>query len=98
MTTTATLALDLPPEVVERLADAVAERVLARLEGTDGGMDPERWMDTRDAAAYLGTTPNALHKLTSARTVPFEQDGPGAKCWFTRRDLDAWRRDGGRVR
>jgi excisionase family DNA binding protein len=55
------------------------------------------WMASREAAAYLGLTLAALHRLTAARAVPFEQDAPGGKCWFNRADLDTWRR-GGRVR
>jgi hypothetical protein len=51
----------------------------------------EGWLDTKDAAAYLGLTPNALHKHTSARTILFIQNAPGGKCWFKRSDLDAWR-------
>jgi excisionase family DNA binding protein len=58
---------------------------------------PAGWMTTREAAAHLGLTLAALHRLTAARAVPFEQDAPGGKCWFQRADLDAWRR-GGAVR
>jgi excisionase family DNA binding protein len=54
--------------------------------------DKDRWLSTRQAAQYLGITPNALHKLTAARAVPFRQESPGAKCWFRRSELDAWRR------
>jgi excisionase family DNA binding protein len=53
------------------------------------------WMTSRDAATYLGLTLPALHRLTAARAIPFEQDAPGGKCWFNRVDLDAWRRGGG---
>jgi excisionase family DNA binding protein len=53
------------------------------------------WMTSRDAATYLGLTLAALHRLTAARAIPFEQDAPGGKCWFTHADLDAWRRGGG---
>lgn len=53
------------------------------------------WMSSREAAGYLGLTLAALHRLTAARTVPFEQDTPGGKCWFNRADLDTWRRGGG---
>jgi excisionase family DNA binding protein len=55
------------------------------------------WMPAREAAAYLGTTLDALYKLTSARRVPFAQDGPGCRLWFRRSDLDAWREAGGRA-
>jgi excisionase family DNA binding protein len=54
----------------------------------------DRWLSTAEAAAYLAMTPNALHKLTARRCIPFEQDKPGAKCWFRRSDLDAWRAGG----
>jgi excisionase family DNA binding protein len=53
------------------------------------------WMTSREAATHLGLTLPALHRLTAARAVPFEQDSPGGKCWFNRADLDAWRRGGG---
>lgn len=53
------------------------------------------WMTTREAAVYLGLTVAALHRLTAARAIPFEQDAPNGKCWFNRADLDAWRRSGG---
>ena len=53
------------------------------------------WMTSREAAAYLGLTLPALHRLTAARALPFEQDAPGGKCWFHRTDLDTWRRRGG---
>lgn len=53
------------------------------------------WMTSREAATYLGLTLAALHRLTAARAIPFEQDVSGGKCWFTRADLDAWRRGGG---
>ena len=56
---------------------------------------PGGWMTSREAAAYLGLTLPALHRLTAARALPFEQDAPGGKCWFHRADLDAWRRRGG---
>lgn len=50
------------------------------------------WMTSHQAAAYLGYTLPALYKLTASREIPFEQAVPGAKCWFWRPDLDAWRR------
>ena len=51
----------------------------------------ERWLSTREAAAHLGISANALHKLTAARAIPFEQATAGGRCWFQRSDLDAWR-------
>ena len=52
----------------------------------------DAWLTTRQAAEHLGITVNALHKLTSAKAIVFEQDVPGGRCWFRRADLDAHRR------
>jgi excisionase family DNA binding protein len=49
------------------------------------------WLSTRDAAAYLGIPVSALHRLTAARTIPFFQEAPRARCFFKRSDLDRWR-------
>ncbi len=79
---------------LEALADRLAPLLAARQPAqpqTDG------WIDTKGAAEHLGITRTALHRLTAERTVPFEQDGPGTKCWFKCSELDAWRR-GERVR
>ena len=57
--------------------------------------DEDRWLSTREAALYLGLSVNALHRLTAAREIPFEQDAPGSKCWFLKSELMAWRRAGG---
>jgi hypothetical protein len=54
--------------------------------------DEDRWMDSREAAAYAGTTRHALQKAMAAREVHFEQDCRGGKAWFRRADIDAWRR------
>jgi excisionase family DNA binding protein len=76
-------------ELAERLAPFLPQR---------SAPDADRWLSTREAAEYLGITANALHKLTAARAIPFEQDGPGARCWFRRDELDAWRRGDRRPR
>lgn len=75
---------------IQRDTEALAELAGLLVEHLPPAED--RWMGTREAAAYLGLTPNALHKLTSSRTVPFHQDVPGGKCWFLKSELDAWRR------
>jgi hypothetical protein len=72
------------PETLSELAHALADYLPNRAS-------EDRWMDTRDAAAYLGLKPNALHKLTASRSVPFSQDVAGGKCWFQKSQLDAWR-------
>jgi hypothetical protein len=54
--------------------------------------EPDRWLTTREAAEYAGTSTNSLHKAMAAREVHFEQDLPGGRAWFRRADIDAWRR------
>lgn len=84
--------------LLDALDDAALDRLALllapRLEGRLVDRDDDRWLGARDAAAYLGLTVNALHKLTAARLIPFSQDAPGGKCWFLRSELDGWRRDG----
>jgi len=82
---------------LERLAVRLVDRVgprLLELLGPGLATPEDGWMPTAEAARYLGLTTNALHKLTAARAVPFEQDGRGGKMWFKRSELDSWRRNG----
>ena len=74
----------------EALAELAAR--LAPFLPSSEATNEDRWLSTRQAADHLGISPNALHKLTAARAIPFEQERPGAKCWFRRSELDAWRR------
>lgn len=83
--------------LLERCAEDRALRERARLAlGLDGCAETAKdgWMDTKKTSAYLGLPLSTLHRLTAARTIPFEQDGPGCKCWFKRSELDEWRRRG----
>ncbi len=68
---------------LDYLAEALAERMAQRLTGpTETQQDG--WIDSKEAAAYLGISRDALAKLTAAETIPFSQDGPGAKTYFKR--------------
>ena len=92
---TATRLLDvvfaeLDDDDLDRLAELLAPRLAGRVTSTAG--QPDGWLDSTQAAAYVGISRTALHKATAARSIPFEQDGPGCKCWFKRSNLDAWRR------
>jgi excisionase family DNA binding protein len=80
---------ELGPDDLAELAVRLAPFLPAPEQPAPGG-----WLSTREAAAYLGISPNALHKLTAARAIRFEQAKPGAKCWFRKSDLDAWRTGG----
>jgi excisionase family DNA binding protein len=80
------LLADLDPDDLRELADRLAPYLPPQAPPRE-----DRWLNTREAATYLGMSTNALHKLTASRSVPFEQAGPGARCYFRRADLDAWR-------
>lgn len=70
-------------------------RALLNIEPQQPAPSEDGWLDAKHAAQYLGLTTSGLHKLTAARLIPFEQDGPGCRCWFKRSELDAWRERGG---
>jgi excisionase family DNA binding protein len=89
------LATALLDSLDETTLETLAERLGPYLPRDESEARPDDWLDTKGAAVYLGLTPNALRKLTSARQIPFEQDGPGCKCYFKRSELDAWRERGG---
>jgi hypothetical protein len=88
------LRLALTDDQVAALAEQVAVRLADSGEPLASDRPEDGWLDTRRAADYLGLSVHALHKLTAARAVPFEQEGPGCRCWFKRSDLDAWVRAG----
>jgi excisionase family DNA binding protein len=82
--------------LIGQLADRVAAAVAERLGTTHAGEAPE-WLDSREAAAYLGLHRDTLRKLAAERAIPAEQDGPGCKLFFRRSALDEWRAAGGRA-
>ncbi len=85
--------MSLDDEALESLAERLAPRLARRLQSV--GRPSDEWLTAKAAAQHLGISVTALHKLTSARMIPFEQDGPGCKLWFRRAELDSWRRSGG---
>jgi excisionase family DNA binding protein len=75
--------------LLDHLAECVAERVAARLAAPATAGD--EWLDTREAAEYLGVHRDTVRRLAAERVMPSEQEGPGCKLFFRRSDLDAWR-------
>jgi len=78
-----TATLDIPNELLEAIARRAAELMPSPAE--------DRWMGAQEAADYLAIPVSTLHKLTSARAIPFSQDAPGGKLYFKRSALDDWR-------
>lgn len=85
------LARALLAELDDPALDELAALLAPRLQRIVAPAAEDGWLDSRAAAAYLGLSKPALHRLTSERRVPFSQDTPGARCYFRRSDLDAWR-------
>jgi excisionase family DNA binding protein len=77
MTSTGNLGLDL-------LADAIAERVLARLHQTD----QPRLFTVNEAAAYLGRTPKAIRHMIANGAIQTVREG--SRVHLDRADLDRW--------
>jgi len=81
--------------LVIQLADRVATAIAERLGAPSTDKAPE-WLDSREAADYLGLHRDTLRKLAAERAIPAEQEGPGCKLFFRRSALDEWRLTGGR--
>lgn len=84
------ITVSLDSTSVAALADAIASRL--RIQRPDDASDDDLWMDSKQAAAYLGLpSVHALHKLTAARALPFSQRTPRGRMYFKRSELDDWR-------
>ena len=95
MSTTSPLARALLDALHADPAEITELRDLLQIDPPPSMPDAGGWLDTKRAAEYLGITTHGLYKLTAGRLIPFEQDGPGCRCWFKPADLDAWRQHGG---
>lgn len=80
------LLAELGPDELAELAERLTPYLPAPTEPARDG-----WMDSTAAAEYLGISRHALHRLTAERAIPYHQDRPGARCYFRRSELDAWR-------
>lgn len=85
------------PSVIDALLDRIADRLAAAVVARLGSAPAQRgeWLDSRQAADYLGLHRDTLRRLAAARAIPAEQDGRGCKLFFRRAALDEWRRCGG---
>jgi excisionase family DNA binding protein len=86
--TSTALTIALPDEVIEAIADRVAERVARSQPAVDEG-----FLDVTAAAAFLSCRPSRLYALASARRIPHYKDG--SRLLFDRRELREYVRNGG---
>jgi len=82
------LALTIPAELVEAIAQRVAE--LLRNQHTETPADGSPWLDYDAACAYLGFSRDTLYKLTAARAIPCRKKAGGQGLRFHRQELDSW--------
>jgi excisionase family DNA binding protein len=86
------LAIPLPPELLDRLVDAVAARVLDRhaLQANHAGWPS--WMSVLTAARYLDVSEERIRKLVTRNEIPYSQQEAGCRIFFDRLALDEWMR------
>jgi hypothetical protein len=69
---------------LDALADAIAQRVLARLHASE---EP-RLLSVNGAAAYIGRTPKALRHMIATGAIAVVREG--SRLHLDRVDLDRW--------
>lgn len=77
------LSLAVPPELVEAVAERVAELLVERLPA---GREPEPWLDVDGAAGYLACKPHRVYDLVAEGRVRCAKDG--RRSVFRREWLD----------
>ena len=83
-------SIDMPPELIEAVAQRAAELLAERQGAGDSG---DGWLTVGEAAEHLRCPVSRIYSLTSARRIPFEKDG--SRTLFRRSELDEWVRNGG---
>jgi excisionase family DNA binding protein len=80
------LAVELPPELLEQIAERAAKLMESRATAT-----PEPWLTVEQAAAHLALSTSQLYTLCSRRDsgLPFHKEG--SRSYFRASELDAWR-------
>ena len=88
MNTRRPLALQLPDE----LLDAIAERVVERL-AADTAPEPDGFLSATEAASFLACPVSRVYALVSARRIPVKRDG--SRLLFERSELREYVKAGG---
>jgi excisionase family DNA binding protein len=79
---TVNLALELPDELVEHIAQRAAELLAERQQA-----NTSPWLDAKAAAEYLSAPVSRIHDLVQLRKLSPHRDG--RRLLFKREDLDA---------
>ena len=94
--TTGVFTLAITDEFVQAVAEQVA--ALLRAEQQQAQQQPDRWLDTKQAARYLSVPVSRINRAVlrreSARNpIPLVKDG--GRNYYRASELDEWRRNGG---
>jgi hypothetical protein len=85
------LTLQLPPDLIDHIADRVRERLKPAGPIEDG------WLRGADKiASYIDAPASRIYALASARRIPVHKDGSALIA--RRSELDEWIRSGGGCR
>ena len=84
----APLHLELPAELVDQVAERVAEILTDRTTARDHG-----YLDVPGAADFLACPPSRIYALVSAGRIPHHRDG--SRLLFDRAELRQYVCDGG---
>ena len=85
------LALAVPPEFVEAVAQRAAELLAERVD-----QRPAPYLDVAAAAEYLACPRSRVYSLASAGRIPLRRDG--SRLLFRASELDEWLDAGGGCR
>ena len=83
-----TLQLEVPGQLIEQIAQRVAELLRDTHASIVGAGSP--WLDFDAACIYLGFTPDTLYKLTAAGAIPCRKKAGGQGLRFHCEELDTW--------
>ena len=81
--------IDLPDNLLDRVADLIAARINARTADPNGSP----WLTGKQAAGYLGCSISRVRTLTLTGELPHHRDG--RRPLYHRDELDEYVRSGG---
>jgi excisionase family DNA binding protein len=82
------LSIELPPELVDAIAERVLELIADRRQPADDG-----FLDVAGAADFLACPTSRIYALVSARRIPHHRDG--SRLLFDKAELRAYVHSGG---
>jgi excisionase family DNA binding protein len=80
--------MPIPKELIDAIAERVADIVLDRLADGPRGSEPGTWMCSAEVAQYLGWSRKSVYRRVARMAMPhYKVDGV---LLFRRDELDAW--------